>query len=43
MRQAVERDPRKGGAIPSTKGLLGSGSLDASLTGEDHPDSDSLG
>ena len=23
MRQAVERDPRKGGAIPSTKGVLG--------------------
>ena len=23
MRQAVERDPRKGGAIPSTKGMLG--------------------
>jgi imidazoleglycerol-phosphate dehydratase len=23
MRQAVERDPRKGGAIPSTKGILG--------------------
>ena len=23
MRQAVERDPRKGGAIPSTKGQLG--------------------
>ncbi len=28
MRQAVELDPRKGGAIPSTKGVLGSGSLD---------------
>ena len=41
MRQAVERDPRKGGAIPSTKGLLGGGSLD--LTGGDHPDTDSLG
>ena len=27
MRQAVELDPRKGGAIPSTKGLLGKGSL----------------
>ena len=27
MRQAVELDPRKGGAIPSTKGLLGEGSL----------------
>jgi len=23
MRQAVERDPRKGGAVPSTKGILG--------------------
>ncbi|MGE3692806.1 MAG: imidazoleglycerol-phosphate dehydratase HisB [Novosphingobium sp.] len=23
MRQAVERDPRKGGAVPSTKGVLG--------------------
>jgi imidazoleglycerol-phosphate dehydratase len=28
MRTAVERDPRKGGAIPSTKGLLGPGSLE---------------
>ena len=28
MRQAVELDPRKGGEIPSTKGLLGGGSLD---------------
>jgi imidazoleglycerol-phosphate dehydratase len=27
MRMAVELDPRKGGAIPSTKGLLGEGSL----------------
>ena len=27
MRQAVELDPRKGGAIPSTKGLLGKGTL----------------
>jgi imidazoleglycerol-phosphate dehydratase len=27
MRQAVELDPRKNGAIPSTKGLLGGGSL----------------
>jgi imidazoleglycerol-phosphate dehydratase len=27
MRTAVELDPRKGGAIPSTKGLLGEGSL----------------
>ena len=27
MRQAVELDPRKEGAIPSTKGLLGKGSL----------------
>ena len=27
MRSAVERDPRKGDAIPSTKGLLGDGSL----------------
>lgn len=27
MRQAVELDPRKDGAIPSTKGLLGDGSL----------------
>ncbi|MDE2303855.1 MAG: imidazoleglycerol-phosphate dehydratase HisB [Sphingomonadales bacterium] len=27
MRSAVERDPRKGGAVPSTKGLLGAGSL----------------
>jgi imidazoleglycerol-phosphate dehydratase len=27
MRSAVELDPRKGGAIPSTKGLLGDGSL----------------
>ena len=27
MRQAVEHDPRKGGAVPSTKGLLGEGSL----------------
>ncbi|MBV1690762.1 imidazoleglycerol-phosphate dehydratase HisB [Novosphingobium sp. G106] len=27
MRQAVELDPRKGEAIPSTKGLLGKGSL----------------
>ncbi len=30
MRQAVELDPRKGDAIPSTKGLLGRGSLGAS-------------
>jgi imidazoleglycerol-phosphate dehydratase len=29
MRTAVERDPRKGDAVPSTKGLLGEGSLDA--------------
>ena len=28
MRQAVELDPRKGGAIPSTKGLLGGGTID---------------
>ena len=28
MRQAVEIDPRKGGAIPSTKGQLGGGSGD---------------
>ncbi|MDR2858167.1 MAG: imidazoleglycerol-phosphate dehydratase HisB [Novosphingobium sp.] len=27
MRQAVERDPRKGEAIPSTKGVLGKGTL----------------
>jgi len=27
MRQAVERDPRKGTAVPSTKGVLGEGSL----------------
>ena len=27
MRQAVELDARKGGAVPSTKGLLGEGSL----------------
>ena len=27
MRQAVERDPRKGASIPSTKGLLGDGTL----------------
>jgi imidazoleglycerol-phosphate dehydratase len=27
MRTAVEIDPRKGGAVPSTKGLLGDGSL----------------
>jgi imidazoleglycerol-phosphate dehydratase len=27
MRSAVELDPRKGGAVPSTKGLLGSGSI----------------
>ena len=27
MRTAVELDPRKGGAVPSTKGLLGEGSL----------------
>lgn len=27
MRQAVELDPRKGDAIPSTKGLLGKGSI----------------
>ncbi|MES2492351.1 MAG: imidazoleglycerol-phosphate dehydratase HisB [Pseudomonadota bacterium] len=27
MRAAVELDPRKGGAVPSTKGLLGAGSL----------------
>jgi len=27
MRTAVERDPRKGDAVPSTKGLLGDGSL----------------
>ena len=30
MRQAVELDPRKGEAIPSTKGLLGKGSLGGS-------------
>lgn len=28
LRQAVEIDPRKGGAIPSTKGILGQGSLE---------------
>ncbi len=34
MRSAVELDPRKGNAVPSTKGLLGPGSLtDASLKG----------
>ena len=27
LRQAVTRDPRKGSAVPSTKGLLGDGSL----------------
>ena len=27
LRQAVELDPRKAGAVPSTKGLLGEGSL----------------
>jgi imidazoleglycerol-phosphate dehydratase len=27
MRQAVELDPRKGGAIPSTKGILGQATL----------------
>lgn len=27
LRQAVEIDPRKAGAVPSTKGILGSGSL----------------
>jgi len=27
LRQAVELDPRKAGAVPSTKGLLGDGSL----------------
>jgi len=27
MRAAVELDPRKGGAVPSTKGVLGEGSL----------------
>jgi len=27
LRTAVELDPRKGGAVPSTKGLLGDGSL----------------
>ena len=27
LRSAVELDPRKGGAVPSTKGLLGDGSL----------------
>ncbi|MBW8755332.1 MAG: imidazoleglycerol-phosphate dehydratase, partial [Sphingomonadales bacterium] len=27
MRQAVELDPRKDGAIPSTKGVLGKGTL----------------
>jgi imidazoleglycerol-phosphate dehydratase len=27
MRNAVERDPRKGGAVPSTKGILGEGSV----------------
>ncbi|HEX2793871.1 MAG TPA: imidazoleglycerol-phosphate dehydratase HisB [Croceicoccus sp.] len=31
MRQAVEIDPRKGDAIPSTKGLLGRGSLGDSI------------
>ncbi len=29
LRQAVEIDPRKGGAIPSTKGILGQGSLES--------------
>ncbi|AKM09831.1 imidazoleglycerol-phosphate dehydratase HisB [Croceicoccus naphthovorans] len=29
MRQAVELDPRKGDAIPSTKGLLGKGTIEA--------------
>jgi imidazoleglycerol-phosphate dehydratase len=34
MRAAVEIDPRKGGAVPSTKGLLGDGSLgDGTLDG----------
>ena len=33
MRQAVELDPRKGEAIPSTKGLLGKGSLGDTLGG----------
>ncbi len=28
MRQAVELDPRKGSAVPSTKGILGAGSVD---------------
>jgi len=28
MRTAVERDARKGGAVPSTKGLLGGGSIE---------------
>ncbi len=28
LRQAVELDPRKGDAVPSTKGILGSGSLE---------------
>ena len=27
MRQAVELDPRKGAAVPSTKGILGAGSI----------------
>ena len=27
LRTAVELDPRKGGAVPSTKGLLGDGTL----------------
>ena len=29
MRMAVDLDPRKGNAVPSTKGLLGDGSLSA--------------
>ena len=33
LRTAVELDPRKGGAVPSTKGLLGTGSLGGSLSG----------
>lgn len=33
MRQAVELDPRKGSAIPSTKGVLGKGSLGDTLGG----------
>lgn len=33
MRAAVELDPRKGGAIPSTKGILGKGDLGGGVFG----------